>query len=151
MKNTAKSVRKLFPKVILNDLRKFPIKNISLTLQQPFITKADAMLSYNKELQLLVGKFQRMVQRKFELEVLPTKLQNWYLLSYKEFIVELGKKKVKLTLAQEAEWEEYFHAEQAKAIEIKTQIEKTDQEIDRMVYELYELTGEEIKIVEGKV
>ncbi len=36
-------------------------------------------------------------------------------------------------------------------IEIKTQIEKTDQEIDRMVYELYELTGEEIKIVEGKV
>lgn len=151
MKNTAKSVRKLFPKVILNDLRKFPIKNISLTLQQPFITKADAMLSYNKELQLLVGKFQRMVQRKFELEVLPTKLQNWYLLSYKEFIAELGKKKVKLTLAQEAEWEDYFHAEQAKAIEIKTQIEKTDQEIDRMVYELYELTGEEIKIVEGKV
>lgn len=128
-----------------------PIITLNKIDQQPFITKADAMLSYNKELQLLVGKFQRMVQRKFELEVLPTKLQNWYLLSYKEFIAELGKKKVKLTLAQEAEWEEYFHAEQAKAIEIKTQIEKTDQEIDRMVYELYELTGEEIKIVEGKV
>ena len=108
------------------------------------------MLSYNKELQLLVGKFKRMLQRKFELEELPGKLQNWYLLNYKEFIAELGKKKVKLTLTQESEWEEYFHAEQAKAIEIKKQIGDTDREIDRMVYELYELTEEEVKIVEGE-
>ncbi len=33
---------------------------------------------------------------------------------------------------------------------IQQQIAVTDQQIDRLVYELYELTGEEIKIVEGK-
>jgi REP element-mobilizing transposase RayT len=126
-----------------------PIPEIAFEKQQPFISKADSMLSYNKELQLLVGKFQRMMQRKFGLEELPGKLQNWYLLSYKEFIAELGKKKVKLTLAQEAEWEEYFHAEQAIALEIKKQIDDTDREIDRMVYELYGLTEEEVGIVEG--
>jgi hypothetical protein len=31
------------------------------------------------------------------------------------------------------------------------QIDKTDKEIDRMVYELYELSEEEIKIVEGVI
>jgi len=31
---------------------------------------------------------------------------------------------------------------------LKTEIEKTDAEIDRLVYELYGLTGEEIKIIE---
>ncbi len=31
------------------------------------------------------------------------------------------------------------------------QINATDREIDRLVYELYELTPEEIKIVEGEV
>ena len=36
-----------------------------------------------------------------------------------------------------------------KAAEIKNKIETTDQEIDKMVYELYELTEEEIGIVEG--
>jgi hypothetical protein len=103
-----------------------------------------------KELQLVIGKFQRMFQRKFDLEELPGKLQNWYMLTYKEFIAELGKKKVKLTLAQEFEWEDFFTTEKSKALEIKKQIDDTDHEIDRMVYALYELTEEEVKIVEGE-
>jgi hypothetical protein len=39
-------------------------------------------------------------------------------------------------------------APQAKIV-LQRQIETTDREIDRLVYELYELTEEEIKIVEG--
>ncbi len=161
MKNTAKSVRKLFPKIILVDLRKFPIKEISLFNQQPFIGKADLMLSLNKQLQEVSGKFQRTIQRKFfstmetaehaPLAPLPlqNKLQNWYLLTYKEFITVLTKKKVKLSFSEEAEWEVYFMQECAIAQQIKAQIDNTDKEIDKMVYELYELTEEEIKIVDG--
>jgi len=118
--------------------------------QQPFIQNADQIVSLSKNLNNASQKFQRMMQRKFELEELPGKLQNWYLLSYKEFIAELGKKKVKLTLALEAEWEEFFTTEKLKALEIKKQIDDIDREIDRMVYALYELTDEEIKIVEGE-
>lgn len=33
-------------------------------------------------------------------------------------------------------------------LEMREQIDKTDKEIDKMVYELYGLTEEEIKIVE---
>jgi type II restriction/modification system DNA methylase subunit YeeA len=83
------------------------------------------------------------------MEDLPGKLQNWYLLSYNEFIAELGKKKVKLSLTEEAEWEDYFLQEAKKALEIKAAIETTDKEIDQMVYKLYELTDDEIRIVEG--
>jgi len=61
----------------------------------------------------------------------------------------LKKKKIKLSLSQEAEWEDYFLAEQAKAISLKNQINQTDKEIDQMVYELYGLTDEEIAIVEN--
>lgn len=149
VKNTAKSVRKLFPKIILNDLRKFPIKNISLSTQQPFIEKTDIMLSLNKELQEQSKKFQRTLQRKFELDDLPKKLQDWYLLSYNDFIKELGKLKIKLTLSQEAEWEDYFITEAKKVVDIKNQIDTTDKTIDKMVYELYRLTPEEIVIVEN--
>jgi len=94
-------------------------------------------------------RFQRTIQRKFELEELPGKLQNWYLLSYPAFIAELDKKKVKLSLSEEAEWEDYFLQESKKALELKAKIETTDKEIDQMVYALYGLTEEEIKIVEG--
>ncbi|MFZ4463961.1 MAG: hypothetical protein ACOYN5_08935, partial [Bacteroidales bacterium] len=65
------------------------------------------------------------------------------------FIAELAKKKVKLTLSEEAEWEAYFLQEARQALALKAEISKTDQEIDRMVYALYGLTEEEIKIVEG--
>lgn len=149
LKNTAKSVRKLFPKIILNDLRKFPIKKILLQEQQPFIKKADQMLSLNKELQEVSAKFQRNLQREFSLETLSKKLQNWYELSFAEFLKELAKAKLNLTLSQKADWEDYFLAEQQKAISIRSQIDQTDQEIDQMVYELYGLTEEEIEIVEN--
>ena len=43
------------------------------------------MLSLNKELQEALQQFQRILERKFELETLPTKLQNWYTLTFKEF------------------------------------------------------------------
>ena len=44
---------------------------------------------------------------------------------------------------------ELFETKKTEAQTIKAEIEKTDKEIDQMVYELYGLTEEEIKIVEG--
>lgn len=97
-----------------------------------------------------VHKFQRTLQRKFEgLDKLPKKLENWYQLTFTDFVKELKKKKIKLSLTKEAEWEDYFLVEQQKAIEIKTKIDQIDKEIDQMVYELYGLTQEEIEIVEN--
>ena len=111
---------------------------------------AEEMLSLNKYLQETSQRFKRTMQRKFELAELPGKLQEWYQLSYADFIKELGKKKIKLSLAQEAEWEEYFVQEAKRAQELKATIDATDKAIDQMVYELYGLTQDEIKIVEGE-
>jgi type I restriction-modification system DNA methylase subunit len=116
--------------------------------QQPFVDKADSMLSLNKEIQDHSLKFQRSLVRKFAFTELPKKLQDWYLLSYAEFIKELEKKKIKLSLSEEAEWETYFTTEAQKVLGLKSQIEKTDKEIDQMVYALYELSEDEIKIIE---
>ena len=44
---------------------------------------------------------------------------------------------------------QYFEAEKKKANAIKQLINTTDKEIDDMVYELYGLTEEERRVVEG--
>ena len=147
-KTSPKANKGLFPKILVNDVRNLPLVNISLEKQQPFIEKADKMLSLNKELQDLSQKFQRMLLRKFDLEKLSTKLQEWYLLDFSDFIKELKRLKVKLSLSQESEWEEYFLEEKSKAIAVDSEIKNTDKEIDSMVYRLYDLTDEEIKIIE---
>ena len=61
----------------------------------------------------------------------------------------MKKKKVKLSLSEQSEWEDYFQDEKKKAQAIQEQINQTDREIDQMVYELYGLTDEEIQIVEN--
>ena len=140
--------KNLFPKIKGYQLDDLPLVNIPLEKQQPFIEKADKMLSLNRELQDLSQKFQRMLLRKFDLEKLSTKLQEWYLLDFSDFIKELKRLKVKLSLSQESEWEEYFLEEKSKAIAVDSEIKNTDKEIDSMVYKLYDLTDEEIKIIE---
>jgi hypothetical protein len=138
-------------------LSKIPV--INPVNQNDFIEKADQMLSLNQNLQETSQKFQRTLEREFfdkgfkplaiTTNSLPKKLQDWYLLSFAEFIKELEKKKVKLSLSQKAEWEDYFLQESKKALALKNSIDNTDKEIDVMIYALYGLTEEEIGIVEN--
>ncbi|MBP7513081.1 MAG: N-6 DNA methylase, partial [Flavobacteriales bacterium] len=100
-----------------------------------------------REIQLGVN---HLLQSKYTLPTLSRALENWPGLEFKGFLAELKKAKVQLTLAEEAEWLTYFTAEKAKAQTLQAQIAKTDKEIDALVYELYGLTEEEVKVVEGK-
>jgi len=98
---------------------------------------------------------------KYDVASVSRALENWPGLEFKGFLAELkkalasakatdGAKKVQLTLAEEAEWLTYFTAEKAKAQALQAQIAKTDAAIDALVYQLYGLTEEEVKVVEGK-
>jgi type I restriction-modification system DNA methylase subunit len=91
----------------------------------------------------------KVLTNRYPIEKLSGKLQNWPSLHFKGFMKELAKAKVKLSLEEEAEWMEYFKTQKAKVQDLQAEVDKLDKEIDRMVYELYDLTEEEIKVVEG--
>lgn len=57
---------------------------------------------------------------------------------------------MKFPLSEQQELLKYFEEEKAKANNIQQLSNRTDAEIDAMVYQLYGLTDDEIKIVEGK-
>lgn len=140
--------KQLFPKIKGFQLRKLPIKNISLEEQKPFIEKADTMLELNKELQNKIKKFKNRLSSNLDLKEFSKKMESFYELNFKEFLKELGKQKIKLSLSQQDEWEEYFEDYKNSILEIKQKISQTDKEIDLMIYKLYELNDEEIKIIE---
>jgi type I restriction-modification system DNA methylase subunit len=100
------------------------------------------------------NNFQKYLQSQFLLEILPKKLQNSHDLEFGEFIKELNKaiKKaggVQLSKMDEMDWMEVFEIKKAEAQKLKAEIDRTDSEIDAMVYELYGLSVDEINIVEG--
>lgn len=149
LKNTAKSVRKMFPKVILKDLRLFPFKEINPSGQQPFIDKVDLIQSEIIKFHEIKNEFKRFLETKFNLESISKKLQSWDELNSKDFLNELKKSKIKLSLSEQAEWMEYFNEQKEKALTLKSEIESIDKEIDQLVYQLYGLTEKEIEIVEN--
>jgi hypothetical protein len=136
----------------LSDL---PICKINLESQKVFIDKAQFMLSLNEEFYGFQQKFSTYFSSQYKLDKLPGKLEKWYDLEFVDFIKELNKaikgvKGTPLTKKDEFEWMDLFEENKKKALELKAEIDKTDKEIDRMVYELYGLNEEEIKIVEGE-
>jgi len=66
-------------------------------------------------------------------------------------IVKRDNKKVTLLLKQQDEWEAYFNEYKREINSLQQQIQKTDDEIDQLVYQLYGLTEEEINIVEESI
>ncbi|NQY11718.1 MAG: N-6 DNA methylase, partial [Flavobacteriales bacterium] len=144
----------LFPKVKLQHFKDFPIpKGLSNSngklglLATLRLEKSDANF-------IKIQTFGKYIKQHLGIEELPRKLQNWHELDFAEFIKELNKaiKKAdgeKLSKSDEMDWMEVFEKKKAEAQTLKAEIDKTDNEIDQMVYELYGLSEEEIKIVEG--
>ena len=139
-----------FTKARIFHYYELPIKTISKQSQQSFIEKADIMLSLNKQKQEKINKFLHRLETNFKIEKLSNKMKAFYDYDFITLISELKKKKIKLTLSQQDEWEEYFNTFKEKINQLQNQIDKTDKEIDQMVYELYGLTKEEIEIIEKR-
>ncbi|MEZ7821115.1 MAG: TaqI-like C-terminal specificity domain-containing protein, partial [Patescibacteria group bacterium] len=131
-----------------DDFRKLFIPKISIENQKMFMEKVDLIALKNKELQDISNKFTELLKSNFNIEKINIKLENWHDLDFVDFKKELKKIKVDLKGEKEEDWLERFNRLKKQAIEIKEIINKTDKEIDQMVYKLYDLNEDEIKIIE---
>ncbi|EKB48025.1 TaqI-like C-terminal specificity domain-containing protein [Cecembia lonarensis] len=141
--------RAAFPKLNVNNLMSFPIPALNEEKRKFLTASVDSILKMNQSLFELVESLVDLMKAKFSIDKPSTKLQNWPYLDFKGFLGELKKAKVKLSLAEEAEWMVYFNEQKAKAQALQADMNRIDKEIDALVYELYGLTEEEIRIVEG--
>ncbi len=135
-------------------VEKFILPNVSKEIQLPLIQKVKIINNWNQEFIPISQKFSIYFSQHYKLEKRSAKLEKWYKLDFPDFINELnkaikGEKGTPLTKKDEFEWMELFEENKKQALELKSQIDQTDKEIDRMVYELYGLTEEEIQIVEN--
>jgi predicted transcriptional regulator len=105
------------------------------------------MLSLNKELQEKRSRFLRRLTENFEGVKITTALLSFDQMEFKAFVAELKKQKIKLSLIQQDEWEDYFNQYREACNQLSAQITQTDNEIDQRVFDLYGLTQEEREIV----
>ena len=138
-------------------LSKLPIKKISLKEQKIFTQKADLILSFNIKLLRAKNSFIERLNSKFSIKSSSGKLNNLWMLKYDDFkkeVCRVTKIRFKTSL-EERKFDEYwsgdFEETKKELLGLKQKIDQTDREIDQIVYKLYDLTEEEIKIVEDVV
>lgn len=131
------------------DLYKFPIKFFDDKDYIKVVNLVDLLLIENRNLKLVTKKFLDLLNSEFIIEKFSKKIEIWFTLSWLEFEQELKKKKFVLSGIKKEEWYDRFTRLKEEAQNIKLQIDKTDIEIDKMVYKLYNLTSEEIELIEN--
>ena len=149
-----KSVKKLFPKIPLQNLKLLPIPKYNTGIDSRLNLLTTEILQKNVLFVKQKKQFLKYIKSDLKISDLPSKLKKWNESEFKDFIrllnVAIKKSDIaKLTKMDEIEWMEVFETKKAEAQSLKAEIDKIDKEIDAMVYELYDLTDEEIAIVEN--
>ena len=128
-----------------DELASLPIPNMGNTEELASLT--DTMLFLHSQLQEKRSRFLRRLTENLEGMKITTALQTFDQMDFKGFLAELKKQKIKLSLTQQDEWEEYFNGNAEACQALSQQIAETDNEIDTRVFDLYDLTNEEREIV----
>lgn len=97
----------------------------------------------------VIRRFQDLCPRQCTLKT-TEKLRQWWTLDFKAFQAEIKKAfKANIPLAQRNEWDTFLREEGDKVRHLTAEIEKAEREIDRLVYELFNLAPEEIALLES--
>lgn len=121
----------------------FPIHPIDesspheVQLRTEIETRVDRMLAINAEAESIRTKFLKLLLGTWPIEKLTQKLESWYELEWADFQKELKKKKVKMSVAEQSEWVDFFEGERGKITALHAERGRVDGEIDGMVGELY--------------
>lgn len=146
-KTNPKSERKLFPKLILKDLKKFPF--VIPDNFEPYINLMDTLLTLHEERYSKINMFLNRLNTRLGLKKPSKKLLDFYKLNFNELLLELKKNKVTLSLSEEDEWEKYFNDYKNEIdlnINKSTELFKT---LDNYVYELFKITHDEIDFIKN--
>ena len=130
------------------NLKNTYIKRVSKEQQEIFCEYASKMLLQNEELLVKRNRFLRRLSDNFQDIKITGALSTFEQLEFVDFLKELKKQKIKLTLLEQDEWDEYFNAYRTACQDIAKQIATTSNEIDLRVYQLYGLTYDEVLIVD---
>lgn len=147
-KNINNEFDDLFPQIKINQFKDLPILIATQEQQTSLASKAEQMIELNKQLHESVKSALDLLQAEYQPKKISQKLEKFYTLGIHPFLEELAKQGVKLSLSQKEELLTWYKQKSDTLNNIKNQIDTLDRSIDVEVYKLYNLTEDEIKIIE---
>lgn len=130
-----------------NGVGNLPIVIATKELQKELADFADEMIRLNAEISSLSNDFFTILRaNNYEIAKIPTALNEFYNLDFKEF---LKLTKLKIDMSEQTSLLKFFDEYKTKFKTLNEQIVKTESKINQAVYKLYELNDDEIKMIEN--
>lgn len=139
---------RVFPEVKPVQLFKLPIAPANKEQQTEINKLVEVITNCNIDLIKQTNRFIKLLQSSFSNLTVNKKIETWYDMPFGDFRKELAKQKIIIPIKELMDYQELFDTNAMQIKEIQTKIINTDKAIDKLVYELYELTDEEIQIIE---
>lgn len=130
-----------------NGVGNLPIVIATKELQKQLADFADEMIRLNAEISSLSNDFFTILRaNNYEIAKIPTALNEFYNLDFKEF---LKFTKLKIDMREQTSLLKFFDEYKTKFKTLNEQIVKTESKINQAVYKLYELNDDEINMIEN--
>jgi type I restriction-modification system DNA methylase subunit len=150
-KTISSSIRGGFLRFIGQYLEQIPIPQVKTDLKNPLSMLVDRVLNLYSQSQELQQQALEVLRAEYNLPKITQKLGKFLSLGWNEFIEELEKQRIRIDLTQKDTLNIWFRDKQDTAKNINESLEKLQKEIDKHVYNLYQLNDAEIKLIEREI
>lgn len=129
-------------------LAQIPVIQLSGEQQKPFIEKTQFVCSKIVELRNGLNRFYNRLMERFSGIVISKKLEKYWEMDFSDLLSEIRRmSKTRLSLKETDEWEDYFNASKSESIRLLKEISHVKDEMDSMIFRLYEITEEEQELI----
>lgn len=149
VRNTAKAVRKLFPKIILNDLKKFPIVVPSKDKMEALSKLVKERIDSENLHMDIYESTKNYLGKRFSENENTTTFDKWDEAPFKQIISSKEVTAIKLGFEEEEKLLAYLENRKKQILVLKEKIDLIEETINQMTYELYGLEEEEIELIEN--
>jgi hypothetical protein len=131
-----------------NSISKIPIPALDKSNQIKFIELADKIIVLKKQFNQQLNKVLERITDNLKCKI-SEKIKLFYLSDFRVFLDELTKQKIKISLTNQDEWKDYLNNSSNVLNYLNNQITEIDNEINKKVYELFNLSPAEVALVKG--
>lgn len=143
-RTSPKAAKGLFPKILVGDVRELPLKS---STSEELERGARRIMESLANLDAADDRFRKLVRVQYGLGRWPSLAEAWWELEFSELVAVLGLGRTSLAMKDDllALYEVY----REKCTEFARDFECADRSVDRMVYAIYGLSGEQVAVVES--
>ncbi|GAB4337846.1 MAG: TaqI-like C-terminal specificity domain-containing protein [Flammeovirgaceae bacterium] len=136
-------------KLDYNKMVSVPIPILTPMQKKPFEERVLKLQELSKSLYNISSQFILLFQGEFRNEKLSKKLDDWYEYNWLTFVEELKKFKKNIPLKDKKDWIEVFEQKRISIINLKNEIAFLENEIDEMLFQLYNFSREECEFIKN--